>query len=50
MVDMAITLDDFLAKHPVNRGNVEAQKKRMLVEVRAYHRRELRENAGLTEQ
>lgn len=47
---MAMSLDDFLAKHPVNRGNVEAHKERMLAEVRAYRLRELREDAGLTQQ
>lgn len=47
---MAMSLDDFLAKHPVNRENVEAHKERMLAEVRAYRLRELRENAGLTQQ
>ena len=40
---MAMTLDDFLADHPVDRVNVEAHKKRMLAEVRAYRLRELRE-------
>ena len=47
---MAMRLDDFLAKHPVNRENVEAHKERMLAEVRAYRLRELRENVGLTQQ
>lgn len=47
---MAMSLDDFLAKHSVNRANVEAHKERMLGEVRAYRLRELRENAGLTQQ
>lgn len=46
---MAMSLDDFLAKHSVNRENVETQKERMLSEVRAYRLRELRENAGLTQ-
>lgn len=43
-------LDDFLAEHPVNRANVEVHKERMLAEVRACRLRELRENAGLTQQ
>lgn len=47
---MAMTLNDFLAEHPVNRANVEAHKDRMLAEVRAYRLRELREEAGLTQQ
>lgn len=47
---MAMTLEDFLADHPVDRANVEAHKERMLAEVRAYHLRELREQAGLTQQ
>ena len=47
---MAMKLDDFLAEHPVNRANVEVHKERMLAEVRACRLRELRENAGLTQQ
>lgn len=47
---MAMKLDDFLAKHPVDRANVEAHKERMLAEVRAFRLRELREEAGLTQQ
>jgi len=47
---VAMTLEDFLADHPVDRANVEAHKERMLAEVRAYHLRELREQAGLTQQ
>lgn len=47
---MAMSLDDFLAKHPADRENVEAHKERMLAEVRAHRLRELRENAGLTQQ
>ena len=43
-------LADFPTEHPVNRENVEAYKGRMLAEVRAYHLRELREGAGLTQQ
>lgn len=47
---MAMELNDFLAKHPVDRENVEAHKQRMLAEVRAFRLRELREEAGLTQQ
>lgn len=47
---MAMTLNDFLAEHQVNRANVEVHKDRMLAEVRAYRLRELREEAGLTQQ
>jgi len=46
---MAKTLQDFVAKHPVDRELVEAHKERMLAEVRAYRLRELREEAGLTQ-
>lgn len=46
---MAMSLEDFLAEHPVDRAQVEAHKERMLAEVRAYHLRELREQAGLTQ-
>lgn len=45
-----MSLDDFLAEHPVNRERVEAHKEQMLSEVRAYRLRELREQAGLTQQ
>lgn len=47
---MAMTLHDFLAEHPVDRTRVDEHKQRLLAEVRAYHLRELRENAGLTQQ
>jgi DNA-binding XRE family transcriptional regulator len=47
---MAMKLSDFLAEHPVDRRRVDAHKERMLAEVRAYRLRELRENAGLTQQ
>ncbi|MGP9614507.1 helix-turn-helix transcriptional regulator [Brachybacterium sp. AOP42-B2-9] len=47
---MAMTLNDFLAEHPVDRARVEEHKQRLLAEVRAYRLRELRENAGLTQQ
>lgn len=46
---MAISLEDFIAEHPVDRERVEAHKERMLAEVRAYRLRELREGAGLTQ-
>ena len=38
-----------LEKRPVNREAVEAHKKRMLEEVRAYRLRELREANGITQ-
>ncbi len=47
---MAMSLKDFLAEHPVDRERVEANKERMLSEVRAYRLRELRESAGLTQE
>ena len=40
---MGTTLDDYLAKRPVNRERVEAHKQRMMAEVRGYRLRELRE-------
>ena len=46
---MAMSIEDQLARRPVNRANVEAHKQRMLAEVRAYRLRELREAAGLTQ-
>lgn len=46
---MAKTLDDILAKRPVDRGAVDAHKKRMLDEVRSYRLRELREALNLTQ-
>ena len=47
---MAMSLKDFVAEHPVNRERVDEHKERMLAEVRAYRLRELREQAGLTQQ
>lgn len=47
---MATSLDDVLAKRPVDRERVAAHKERMLSEVRAYRLRELREQAGLTQE
>lgn len=46
---MAVSLKGFVGEHPVDRECVEAHKKRMLAEVRAYRLRELREQAGLTQ-
>lgn len=46
---MAMSLEEHLAHHPVNRDNVDAHKARMMGEVRAYRLRELRERAGLTQ-
>ncbi len=46
---MAVSMEDFLAEHPVDRATVEEHKQRMLAEVRAYRLRELREAAGLTQ-
>lgn len=48
---MALTLDDYLAKHPITPEEqelVEAAEAR-IAEVRAYRLRELRERAGLTQ-
>jgi predicted XRE-type DNA-binding protein len=46
---MAKSLDDLLSKRPVDRVAVDAHKKRMLDEVRAYRLRELREASELTQ-
>lgn len=46
---MSMTLKEFLADNPVDRDRVDAHKKRMLAEMRAYRLRELREAAGLTQ-
>ena len=43
------SLDDMLARRPVDRVAVDAHKKRMLDEVRAYRLRELREANDLTQ-
>ncbi|TFD21356.1 XRE family transcriptional regulator [Cryobacterium sp. TMS1-13-1] len=43
------SLDDMLARRPVDRAAVNAHKKRMLDEVRAYRLRELREANDLTQ-
>lgn len=46
---MGKTLDDLLRQRPVDRARVDAHKKRMLEEVRAYRLRELREASDLTQ-
>lgn len=46
---MAMTIEEMLAKRPVDRAVVDAHKKRMLEEVRAYRLRELREASDLTQ-
>ncbi len=46
---MARTVDQLLARRPVDRAAVDEQKSRMLDEVRAYRLRELREATGLTQ-
>ncbi len=46
---MAKSLNDLLRERPVNRQAVNAHKKRMLDEVRAYRLRELREASSLTQ-
>ena len=46
---MALSLEDYLTKNPVNEERIQEHKDRMLSEVRAYRLRELRERAGLTQ-
>lgn len=46
---MAMSIEEMLAKRPVDRTVVEVHKKRMLDEVRAYRLRELREASELTQ-
>lgn len=46
---MVKTLGDITAQRPVDRAAVDAHKKRMLDEVRAYRLRELREALALTQ-
>ena len=46
---MAMSIEEMLAKRPVDRAVVERHKKRMLDEVRAYRLRELREASELTQ-
>ena len=45
---MTKSLDDMVAKRPVDRGKVDAHKKEMLEGVRSYRLRELREKLDLT--
>lgn len=49
---VALSYEEYLAKHPLSsedRAEIDANKERMLAEVRAYRLRELREQAGLTQ-
>lgn len=46
---MAKTIEEILAKRPVDRVAVDAHKKLLLDEVRAYRLRELREASDLTQ-
>ena len=46
---MEKSVEDFVAKRPVDRKVVDAHKKRMLHEIRAYRLRELREARDLTQ-
>lgn len=46
---MAKSIEELLAKRPVDRITVDAHKKRMVDEVRAYRLRELREASELTQ-
>lgn len=46
---MAKSLEDMLAKLPADRAAVDAHKKQLLEEVRAYRLRELREASELTQ-
>lgn len=46
---MAKSVEELLAKRPVDREAVDAHKKRMVDEVRAYRLRELREASALTQ-
>jgi len=46
---MAKSLDEFVRDRTVDRARVDAHKKRMLDEVRAYRLRELREASELTQ-
>ena len=46
---MAKTLDDVLAKRPLDRAAVDEHKRRMLDEARTYQLRELREALGFTQ-
>lgn len=44
------TLEELQAKRPIDRALVEKHKRIMLDQIRAYRLRELREEAGLTQQ
>ncbi|WP_241474767.1 helix-turn-helix domain-containing protein [Nocardiopsis xinjiangensis] len=44
-----MSLEDMLARGPVDREELETDKERLLEEVRAYRLRELREGAALTQ-
>ena len=46
---MAVTLSDLLRERPVNRAAVQAHKKRMRNEMRAYRLREIREALSLAQ-
>jgi predicted transcriptional regulator len=46
---VAKSIEELLAKRPVDRAAVDAHKKRMVDEVRAYRLRELREASELTQ-
>lgn len=46
---MATTIEDMLAKRPVNRANVDAHKRRMLRDVHSYRLKELRSLSHLTQ-
>ena len=46
---MALSLEEFLAEHPVDEKKVQLYKEKMLAEVRGYRLRELREAAGFTQ-
>jgi transcriptional regulator with XRE-family HTH domain len=46
---VTVTLSDLLRERPVNRTAVEAHKKRMRTEMRAYRLREIREALSLTQ-
>ena len=46
---MAMSLEQYTSKNPVDREQVDAHKARMIAEMRAYRLREVREAAGLTQ-
>jgi hypothetical protein len=49
VIEMAMSLEEFLINHPVDQREVDAYKAQMYAEIRAYHLCELREQAGLTQ-